>query len=136
MDWSFGRRVYYPGIRYNDLAVLVFSQVYPALDDETFMIVYFILGSLVMLISGVLGLLPDALTFLPMPVAMLNAFSSIGETAHFFVYYFGEDVGDAFVLCFGITVTAGMFMMIWRILVNFRAPIVSRLTHGSHVKDI
>jgi len=118
------------------VVVLVFSQMYFTLDDETFMIVYFILGALVMLVSGVLGLLPDAATFLPMPTAMLNAFSAIGETAHFFVYYFGQDVGDAFVLCFGITVTAGMFMMIWRILVNFRAPIVSRLTHGSHVKDV
>jgi len=100
------------------------------------MIVFFILGGLVMLISGVLGLLPDANTFLPMPQAMIDAFIAVGETSHYFIYYFGTDIGDAVLSCIGITITAGMLSMIWRILVNFRAPIVSRLTHGAHVKDV
>jgi len=99
------------------------------------MIVYFLLGSLVMLVSGVLGLLPDQ-TFLPIPPGVLTAFAWIGETSHYFIYYFGDELGDAFVTCINITFVAGLLMMIWRILVNFRAPIVSRLTHGSHVKDV
>jgi len=89
-----------------------------------------------MLVSGVLGLLPDGSTFLPMPQAMLDAFVAVGETSHYFIYYFGDGIGDAVLSCLAITITAGMLMMIWRMLVNFRAPIVSRLTHGAHVKDV
>jgi len=114
----------------------VVSKINIALDDETSMIFFFLLGGLVMLVSGVIGLLPDASTFLPMPQAMLDAFVSIGETSHYFIYYFGTEIGDAIMSCLGITITAGTLAMIWRILVNFRAPIVSRLTHGSHVKDV
>jgi len=109
--------------------------MYSSLDVQTAMIVYFLLGSLVMLVSGVLGLLPDQ-TFLALPSQITNAFASIGQTAHFFVYYFGTNIGDAFVTCANITFVAGLAMMIWRILINFRAPIVSRLTHGQHHKDV
>jgi len=74
--------------------------------------------------------------FAPPPDALLSAFLGVGQGAHFFIYYFGTSIGDAFVTCFDITMLAGLLMMLWRVLINFRIPILSRIIHGQQHKDL
>lgn len=107
------------------------------------MIIYILIGALALLFSSVLGVLPcgvlsDVCTepFLAMPSQVTEAFGTIGQTAHFFIFYFGDGVGNAFLSSFKLTILIGTVMMLWRMLVNFRAPIISRFTHGQHNKDV
>lgn len=83
-----------------------------------------------MLFSSVLSLLPDGRVVYPLPDAVLNAFYQAGDMAHFFIYYLGDDIGDAIVTCFGITVILAIFIMIWRAATNFKVPILQRFTHS------
>jgi len=108
------------------------------------MLLYLVLGALSTIVSFIFGaLLPcgvatDTCTdpFLPLPSEISTAFLKVGQGLHFFLYYFGDPIGDAAVAGIELTLSIGLVIMVWRVIANFRAPIVQRLTHGPVQRDI
>lgn len=98
------------------------------------MILYFLALALIQLLVVVFSLLPDSATTFPLPPQVTFAFQYFGELMHWSLYLFGTEIGDTLVHGMKITLFISIPMMIWRILVNFRAPVVSRFISRDNQK--
>jgi len=90
------------------------------------MMVYSLLYTISWLVTTMFGFLPDS-SFLAMPTAMTSALTSLFLQANYYIYLFGDNVGNAFMACFFITVTGGMMITIYTIILKFQFPIINRI---------
>lgn len=99
------------------------------------MFIYFLIAMLSEMFSLAFGLFPAAASFLPLPSGVNTAFQYAGEVSHYVFSIAGDDVATAIEACLALALPIGIAIMTYRVLNNFRIPVISRFTHGQPVKE-
>lgn len=103
------------------------------------MILFFLFAIVSSIFSFIFKLLPCgvvsdscSVAFLPLPAAVGSAFSLFANAGHYFIYLFGDPIGDAIYVSLRLIIGVTIAQLAWRTLLYFKVPIVTNVMNALH----
>jgi len=91
------------------------------------MLVFLALSAVAYMVEVAFSILPSASTFLPLPPQVASAIGWFASSASYFLYLFGDTIGDAISAAIVLIASVNLVILILEVLLRFRIPVISNV---------